>query len=151
MNCKKSILSAAIVASLSFAAQLHAQETTTAPAAEEATDLDRIVVTGIRGSIEKSLDVKREARSHVEVITAEDIGKMPDKNVADSLQRLPGVTISSAGATEVGFDENDRGSLHEAGLLGAGDPATAIGHYERSTGMAAVFAATTQTSDGEAS
>ena len=111
MNCKKSILSAAIVASLSFAAQLHAQETTTAPAAEEATDLDRIVVTGIRGSIEKSLDVKREARSHVEVITAEDIGKMPDKNVADSLQRLPGVTISSAGATEGGFDENDRVSM----------------------------------------
>lgn len=110
MNCKKSILSAAIVASLSFAAQLHAQENTT-PAAEDATELDRIVVTGIRGSIEKSLDVKREAKSHVEVITAEDIGKMPDKNVADSLQRLPGVTISSAGATEGGFDENDRVSM----------------------------------------
>ena len=112
MNCKKSILSAAIVASLSFAAQLHAQETqTTAAAGEDATELDRIVVTGIRGSIEKSLDVKREAKSHVEVITAEDIGKMPDKNVADSLQRLPGVTISSAGATEGGFDENDRVSM----------------------------------------
>ncbi|MET0756340.1 MAG: TonB-dependent receptor [Pseudoxanthomonas sp.] len=110
MNCKKSILSAAIVASLSFAAQLHAQETT-ASATEDATEFDRIVVTGIRGSIEKSLDVKREAKSHVEVITAEDIGKMPDKNVADSLQRLPGVTISSAGATEGGFDENDRVSM----------------------------------------
>ncbi|NDK39428.1 TonB-dependent receptor [Pseudoxanthomonas gei] len=110
MNCKQSILSAAIVASLGFAAQLHAQEVATAPA-DAATDLDTIVVTGIRGSIEKSLDVKREAKSHVEVITAEDIGKMPDKNVADSLQRLPGVTISSAGATEGGFDENDRVSM----------------------------------------
>lgn len=109
MNCKKSILSAAIVASLSFAAQLHAQETATAN--QEATDLNTITVVGIRGSVEKSLDAKREARSHVEVITAEDIGKMPDKNVADSLQRVPGVTVSSAGANEGGFDENDRVSM----------------------------------------
>ena len=69
------------------------------------------MVTGIRGSVEKSLDVKRDAKAHVEVVTAEDIGKMPDKNVADSLQRLPGVTISSAGASEGGFDENDRVSM----------------------------------------
>ena len=110
MNYKQSILSAAIVASLGFAAQLHAQEMTATTEAT-ATDLDRVVVTGIRGSIEKSMDVKREAKSHVEVVTAEDIGKMPDKNVADSLQRLPGVTISSAGATEGGFDENDRVSM----------------------------------------
>ena len=69
------------------------------------------MVTGIRGSVEKSLDVKRDSKAHVEVVTAEDIGKMPDKNVADSLQRLPGVTISSAGASEGGFDENDRVSM----------------------------------------
>ena len=111
MNYKQSILSAAIVASLSFAAQLHAQETTQPASAPDATDLDTIVVRGIRGSMEKSLDVKREANSHVEVITAEDIGKMPDKNVADSLQRVPGVTVSSAGANEGGFDENDRVSM----------------------------------------
>ena len=78
MNYKQSILSAAIVASLGFAAQLHAQEATPAASGTEATDLDTIVVRGIRGSMEKSLDVKREANSHVEVITAEDIGKMPD-------------------------------------------------------------------------
>ncbi|HEX7802234.1 MAG TPA: TonB-dependent receptor [Pseudoxanthomonas sp.] len=118
MNCKKSILSAAIVASLSFAAQLHAQETQTTAQAEEAktattdaTDLGTVTVIGIRGSLEKSLDAKRDSNTHVEVLTAEDIGKMPDKNVADSLQRLPGVTISSAGATEGGFDENDRVSM----------------------------------------
>src|SRR6266849_6217490 len=46
-----------------------------------------------------------------EVVTAEDIGKMPDKNVADSLARLPGVTTSAAGANEGGFDENDRVSM----------------------------------------
>ncbi|MBL8519949.1 MAG: TonB-dependent receptor [Betaproteobacteria bacterium] len=84
--------------------------------AVKVTDKDKqkvetVVVTGIRASLERSLDVKRNADTHVDVITAEDIGKMPDKNVADSLQRVPGVTISSAGATEGGFDENDRVSL----------------------------------------
>jgi iron complex outermembrane receptor protein len=47
----------------------------------------------------------------VEVISAEDIGKMPDRNIADSLQRVPGVTISAASANEGAFDENDRVSL----------------------------------------
>jgi iron complex outermembrane receptor protein len=108
MNYRKSMLSAAIIASLGITAQAQAQQ---APAQQDAKDLDTVIVTGIRGAAEKSQDVKRDAKSHVEVITAEDIGKMPDKNVADSLQRLPGVTISSAGATEGGFDENDRVSM----------------------------------------
>jgi iron complex outermembrane recepter protein len=74
-------------------------------------DLEEVVVTGIRFSNQKSLDTKREANSVVEVVTAEDILKMPDKNVADSLSRLPGVTVSSASANEGGFDENDRISM----------------------------------------
>jgi iron complex outermembrane receptor protein len=74
-------------------------------------ELEEILVTGIRVSNQKSLDSKREANSVIEVVTAEDIGKMPDKNVADSLSRLPGVTVSSASANEGGFDENDRISM----------------------------------------
>ena len=70
-----------------------------------------IQVTGIRAALEQSLSAKRNADSNVEVVTAEDIGKMPDKNVADSLQRLPGVNISSSAAGSGGFDENDRVSL----------------------------------------
>ena len=50
--------------------------------------LEEIVVTGIRYSNQVSLDTKRAADSVTEVISAEDIGKMPDKNVADSLARL---------------------------------------------------------------
>jgi hypothetical protein len=83
-------------------------EQATAQAAEE---LEEVVVSGIRFSIEKSLDAKRSATSVVEVITAEDIAKMPDKNVADSLARVTGLTTSSAGANEGGFDENDRVSM----------------------------------------
>ncbi|GAA5184931.1 TonB-dependent receptor [Niveibacterium umoris] len=83
----------------------------TTKGAEKDQTLNTIVVTGIRASLQKSLNAKRNAEAAVEVVTAEDIGKMPDKNVADSLQRLPGVTISSAGAGEGGFDEADRVSL----------------------------------------
>src|SRR5690349_19441140 len=68
-------------------------------------------VTGIRYSVEKSLATKRNSDTFVEVVTAEDIGKLPDKNVADAVQRLPGVTISSAAGGEGGFDENDRVSI----------------------------------------
>lgn len=53
---------------------------------------DAIVVTGIRQSIQSSLDAKRNATSIVEVITAEDLGLLPDQSIADSLARLPGVT-----------------------------------------------------------
>lgn len=83
---------------------------TAAPAAKEG-DAQRIEVTGVRAAMQQSLRVKRDADSRVEVITAEDIGKMPDKNVADSLQRVPGVNISAASANEGGFDENDRVSM----------------------------------------
>jgi len=80
-------------------------------AADEANTIEEVVVTGIRASVEQSLDAKRNTTSVVDVISAEDIGKMPDKNVADSLTRIPGVTTSSASANEGGFDENDRVSM----------------------------------------
>ena len=73
--------------------------------------LDSVTVIGIRQSLERSLEVKRNADAIVEVITAEDIGKLPDKNIADAVQRVPGVTISSAAGGEGGFDENDRVSM----------------------------------------
>jgi iron complex outermembrane receptor protein len=79
--------------------------------ASDNSGLDEIVVTGIRKSVEESLEAKRASTNLVDVISAEDIGKMPDKNVADSLARVPGVTTSSAGASEGGFDENDRVSM----------------------------------------
>jgi iron complex outermembrane receptor protein len=81
-----------------------------APAADN-NGLEEIVVTGIRQSVQVSLDAKRSAIELVDVISAEDIGKLPDKNIADSLARVPGITTSSAGANEGGFDENDRVSM----------------------------------------
>src|SRR6266403_4122864 len=100
----------AVKSALGLAMLVPASLTLAAPATET-NPLDEIVVTGIRKSLDVSIEVKRDSTELTEVITAEDIGKMPDKNVADSLARLPGVTTSAAGANEGGFDENDRVSM----------------------------------------
>src|SRR6202051_2998787 len=100
----------AVKSALGLAMLLPPSLTLAAPAADT-SPLDEIVVTGIRKSLDVSLEVKRNSTELTEVVTAEDIGKMPDKNVADSLARLPGVTTSAAGANEGGFDENDRVSM----------------------------------------
>lgn len=57
-----------------------------------------IIVTGLRGSLQRNLDIKRSATGVVDAISSEDIGKFPDSNVAASLQRLPGVSIQRSGA-----------------------------------------------------
>jgi len=93
-------LSAAIafaLAAVIVPAAAFAQETTVPAASPDATTLDAVTVTGYRYAIEKSLQQKRDANAVVEVITAEDVGKFPDKNVADSLQRVPGVVITRDG------------------------------------------------------
>lgn len=77
-------------------AQVDAQQATDAsvtPPTQAATELDAVVVTGIRASLRNSLDTKRNADAIVDAITAEDIGKFPDKNVAESLSHIPGITL----------------------------------------------------------
>lgn len=64
----------------------------TAPAADD-TVLEEIIVTGFRKSLSQALVEKRESAAMVDVIVAEDIAKFPDQNLAESLQRVPGVTI----------------------------------------------------------
>lgn len=63
-----------------------------------AAQSDDIIVTGLRGSLQRNLDLKRTSSGVVDVISAEDIGKFPDSNVAAALQRLPGVTIVRSGS-----------------------------------------------------
>jgi TonB-dependent receptor len=54
---------------------------------------EEVVVTGIRGSLMRSMDIKRDSHGVVDAISAEDIGKFPDTNLAESLQRITGVSI----------------------------------------------------------
>src|ERR1700754_1972137 len=55
---------------------------------------DEIVVSGIRASLERGVAIKRDSNGVVDAISAEDIGKFPDTNLAESLQRIPGVSIN---------------------------------------------------------
>jgi TonB-dependent receptor len=70
----------------------------TTQAADEPNAAQQIVITGIRGSLQRDLNAKRAAPGVVDVISAEDIGKFPDPNVASALQRVPGVSIQRVGA-----------------------------------------------------
>ena len=68
-------------------------------AADQSTDdkASDIVITGFRASLNKALDLKRESVSSVDAIVAEDIAKFPDQNLAESLQRIPGISIQRDG------------------------------------------------------
>ena len=97
------IAAAVALLAITSAAQAQASDPQQAP--------EQVTVVGVRAALEKSLQQKRDASSDVEVVTAEDVGKMPDRNVADALQRLPGINTASQAGGEGGFDENDRVSM----------------------------------------
>ena len=94
---RKSLMAnGAFAVSLLVAAGAHAQ---TAPAAdaEGTSEVEQIVVTGYRSSLSKALGVKRASIGAVDAILAEDIAAFPDQNLAEAIQRLPGVTIDRVG------------------------------------------------------
>jgi iron complex outermembrane recepter protein len=73
-----------------------AQQSDSATEAErtDAKELDGVVVVSYRQSLQKAIDIKRDNVGQVDAIVAEDIGKFPDLNLAESLQRIPGVAIT---------------------------------------------------------
>lgn len=77
---------------LAIAGTAAAQDAPVQADPDEATEIDEVIVTGIRAAIQNSIAAKRNNSSIVEVITAEDIGKLPDVSIAESLARLPGLT-----------------------------------------------------------
>jgi TonB-dependent receptor len=65
------------------------------PASDESPEqMEEVVVSGFRSSLEKSLETKRAATNFVDSISAEDVGKLPDNNLAEAIARIPGVQIS---------------------------------------------------------
>ena len=68
-----------------------AQQATAAAADEK---LQEVVVTGLRRSLRESMDTKRDAIGVVDAISAEDIGKFPDTNLSEALQRITGISIN---------------------------------------------------------
>ena len=92
---KKAIANAISAVLLTSSFSLLAADETQATNEQNAKnkDMEVIQVTGIRKSMAESLYLKKDADSIVDAISAEDVGKFPDKNVADSLQRIPGISV----------------------------------------------------------
>ncbi len=98
----------ALMTAVSFEATFGAHMATAADVPQSAAqtagsdDLTEVVVTGYRKSLQTALDSKFNSDLPIESVAPEDIGKMPDQNVAESLQRLPGVQIDRSGANGQG-------------------------------------------------
>jgi TonB-dependent receptor len=104
---------------IAFSGSLFAADAAPADSNTNSTDtLQEVVVTGIRASLQKSLDVKRDSAGIVDAISAEDIGKFPDSNLATAMERVPGVTVTRAAT------QNVNGGM--AGVAGSTGAATAI-------------------------
>ncbi|MDC8747636.1 TonB-dependent receptor [Xanthomonas campestris] len=108
LNHKRTALSIAMA--VAMAPTLAAAQTAApsdAPASTEqnagaVTELDKVQVTGLRRAIEGAISVKRDSTSIVEAISAEDIGRLPDVSIAESLARLPGLAAQRvAGRAQV--------------------------------------------------
>lgn len=103
----RNLLSTALSSALlMLATGAHAQTATTpsntATTVDDATELDRVKVTGIRRGIESAISIKRDATSIVEAVSSEDIGKLPDVSIAESIARLPGLSAQRvAGRAQV--------------------------------------------------
>lgn len=87
-----SLLSLAVISGMGMAQAQQADTTQT-----QNNDTEVIEIKGIRASAAENLSIKRLSNATVDAITAEDIGKFPDKNIADSLQRVPGIVIQRSG------------------------------------------------------
>ncbi|MCB1644481.1 MAG: TonB-dependent receptor [Pseudomonadales bacterium] len=89
--------------------------------------MEEVVVTGIRGSLMRSQAIKQDSKSIVEAVSAEDIGKLPDTSIAESLARLPGLAGERSGGRVSGvavrgFKEDFVGtSLNGREIIGIGD------------------------------
>jgi TonB-dependent receptor len=98
------------------------------PAFSQQSAEEELVVTGIRASLQRSMDVKRDSSGVVDAITAEDIGKFPDSNLAESLQRITGVSIDRQNGE--GFQVTVRGfgpSFNMVTLNGRSLPTSQLG------------------------
>ena len=94
------------------AAAEQAGQTIAADGSEAADDGDAIIVSGIRQSLANSQNIKKDADTVVDAITAEDIGALPDRSVTEALQRVPGIAINRF----AGSNDPDHFSVEGAGV-----------------------------------
>ena len=96
-SCNKLGLVGLTFGSIAVGSTVLAAEPTDTPTASPASgpsELQEVVVTGIRASLQKSLDIKEQSLGVVDAISAEDIGAFPDASIGEAMQRIPGVTVT---------------------------------------------------------
>jgi iron complex outermembrane recepter protein len=71
----------------------------TGPSADQPGELQEVVVTGVRASLQRALDIKQQSLGVVDAISSEDIGQFPDANIGDAIGRIPGVTVNRGSLT----------------------------------------------------
>lgn len=94
VNVFKALVGVLLLSSTHHALSQASPEEVSGANTDEDTQLEEILVIGVRGSQAKSIDIKRNASEIVDSIVAEDIGKLPDTTITDSLQRIAGVQIT---------------------------------------------------------
>lgn len=111
---------ARIRAALLCSAGLMAIATVPAVAQQTANnEVESVTVTGLIGSLQRNLDIKRDAGGLVDAISAEDIGKFPDVDIAAAMQRIPGVTVTR-GASAIGGVPTTTGNATQITVRGFG-------------------------------
>lgn len=91
-----SVAAMALCPTASFAQTVATPTAANPTAAEPSSDPADIVVTGFRASLKKALDIKLNADHIQDSLVAEDIGKLPDQNIAEAIERIPGIVVSTA-------------------------------------------------------
>src|SRR5579884_409357 len=105
-DASKLALSAGALGAMALSGQLFAADATPAAGNTPADQqLEEIVVTGIRASLQRSLDIKEQSVGVVDAISAEDIGAFPDASLGEAMQRIPGVTVTRTTAGGMGGPE----------------------------------------------
>ena len=105
MNLKRSTALGTAIAIALYAPNDPVLAQQTQGTADSGDAMEEIVVTGIRRSIADSITAKRMSDSVIDVVSAEDVGKFPDKNLAEAIQRVPGVVLNKE------FGEGERISI----------------------------------------
>ena len=93
-NKKRLAVCISAILATGLSSQLYAAEAEEAKDSEKDAEIEVIQVTGIRGSLVRSMNIKRDKSGVVDAISSEEMGKFPDTNLAESLQRITGVTVS---------------------------------------------------------
>mgnify|MGYP000139614562 CR=1 FL=1 len=137
MVFKRKLLSSSVALAIAgYVAPLMAEEEMSA---QNAT-MEEVVVKGIRGSLQRSMDIKRDASGVVDAISAEEMGKFPDTNLAESLGRITGVSVSRSNGE--GSEITVRGFGPEFNLV------TLNGRQMPGTGVSRSFAFENLSSEG---